>query len=416
MKKMFASVALAASLSAHGTQEAMQQVLNTWQQQVTAYEEALKAADSDAARAALVPPNAREIAPQLWQSINARTGTRPNPKGKGTIPTFEFDKPWALPAIVWILEHQQAFTAAFTDEEQAQLTWFGNAIVDSLSRVHFSSPGVGAVCPSLAATSSVREYEILQKIYQRNQNKGARACAALGMSLMLNNPMVNSVEGSESMARAKRVYYLKQSILLSDKETRFGSQPLTEVAMEQAYYLRHLAVGCIAPQIAVRDQEGVEHRFPITQKPNLLIFWSPGDPAGTAMVRDIDKLKAQYPGVEICPIMPHSTPEEQQKALQELGIASSFTDNAKGTAGMTYRIDQLPTVVLISKRSTILYGGAPDIKLQNALETIKAEEEAAAKANRPKVYIKEAPTPAPAPAPEPAKDSEVPGLREMPEF
>ena len=107
---------------------------------------------------------------------------------------------------------------------------------------------------------------------------------------------------------------------------------------------------------------------------------------------------------------------EQQKALQELGIATSFTDNAQGTAGITYRVDELPTVVLISKRSTILYGGAPDIKLQNALETIKAEEEAAAKANRPKVYIKEAPTPAPAPAPEPSKDSEVPALREMPQF
>lgn len=414
MKKMFASVALAASLSAQGTQEAMQQVLNTWQQQVAAYEDALKAADSDTARAALTPPNARDIAPQLWQSINARTGTRPNPRGKGTIPTFEFDKPWALPAIVWILEHPQAFTAAFTDEEQAQLTWFGNAIVDSLSRVHYSSPGVGAICPSLSATSSVREYEILQKIYQRNQNKGVRACAALGMSLMLNNPMVSSVEGSESMARAKRVYYLKQSILLADKDTRFGSQPITEVAMEQAYYLRHLAVGCVAPQITVRDQEGAEHRFPIIQKPNLLIFWSPSDPAGTAMVRDIDKLKAQYPGVEICPIMPHAAPEEQQTALQELGIASSFTDNAQGSAGITYRVDELPTVVLISKHSTILYGGEPDIKLQNALEAIKAADEAAAKAKRPKVYIQEAPAPAPAPAP--ARSGEVPGLRDMPEF
>ena len=69
-------------------------------------------------------------------------------------------------------------------------------------------------------------------------------------------------------------------------------------------------------------------------------------------------------------------------------------------------------MVLISKNSTILYGGEPDIKLQNALEAIKAADEAAAKAKRPKVYIKEAPAPAPAPA----KGGEVPGLREMPEF
>lgn len=415
MKKLLATAAALSMIPlTQATEEAMNQVLGSWSRQVADYEEAVKAAPNDDARAAIQPPNARETAPQLWQSINARTGTRKNPRGKGSIPTFEFEKPWALPAIVWILEHPQAFTAAFTDEEQAQLTYFGNALVDSIIRVHFSAPGVGAACPALSATSSVREYELLQKIYQRNQNKGARACAALGMSLMLNNPMVSSIEGSDAMARAKRLYYLKQSILLAGKDTKFGNTPLTEVAMEQAYYLRHLAVGCIAPQLTVKDQQGAAHQFPITGKANLLIFWSPAEPAGTNMVCDLDKIKAQYPGVEICPVMPYAEPEEQQAALQEHGIAASYTDDAKGTAGTTYRVAQLPTAILIGKNSTIIYGGAPDMKLQNALESITAAERAAAKAARPTVTIQEVPA-QPAPQPAPA-DGEVPGLREMPEF
>ena len=414
MRKLLTAVALSMIPLSTATEEAMNQVLGSWNQQVVDYEEALKTAPNDEARAAIEPPNAREIAPQLWQSINARTGSRKNPRGKGSIPTFEFEKPWALPAVVWILEHPQAFTAAFTDEEQAQLTYFGNALVESIIRVHFSNPGAGAVCPALSATSSVREYELLQKIYQRNQNKSARACAALGMSLMLNNPMVSSIEGSEAMARAKRLYYLKQSILLAGKDTKFGNTPLTEVALEQVYYLRHLAAGCIAPQLTVKDQQGAAHRFPITSKANLLIFWSPADPAGTNMVRDIDRIKEQYPGVEICPIMPYAAPEEQQAALQEHGITTSYTDDAKGTAGTTYRVTQLPTAILIGKDSTIIYGGAPDMKLQNALENITAAERAAAKAARPTVTIQEAPD-RPAPQPEPGK-GEVPGLREMPEF
>lgn len=414
MKKLLATAALSMISLSLATEEAMNQVLGTWNQQVADYETAVKAAPNDEARAAIQPPNAREIAPQLWQSINARTGNRKNPQGRGSIPTFEFEKAWALPAVIWILEHPQAFTAAFTEEEQAQLTYFGNALVDSLVRVHFSNPGVGAACPSLSATSSVREYELLQKIYQRNQHKGARACAALGMSLMLNNPMVSSIEGSEAMARAKRLYYLKQSILLSGKDTMFGSRPLTEMAMEQAYFLRHLAVGCVAPQLTVKDQQGAAHTFPVTGKPNLLIFWSPSDSASANMVRDIDKIRAQYPGVEVCPIMPHAAPEEQQAALQELGIASSYTDDARGTAGTTYRVAQLPTAILISKSSSILYGGAPDMKLQNALEGIASAERAAEKAARPTVIIQEAPA-APDPQPAPA-NGEVPGLREMPEF
>ncbi len=416
MKKLLAAAVLSMMPLSLATEEAMNQALSSWNQQVADYEEALKAAPNDEARANIMPPNAREIAPQLWQSINTRTGNRKNPNGKGNIPTFEFEKPWALPAVIWILEHPQAFTAAFTDDEQAQLTYFGNALVDSIIRVHFNNPGVGAACPALSATSSVREYELLQKIYQRNQHKGARACAALGMSLMLNNPMVSSIEGSDAMARAKRLYYLKQAILLADKGTKFGTTPLTEAAMEQAYYLRHLAVGCIAPQLNVKDQQGAAHCFPITGKAHLLIFWSPAEPAGTKMVRDIDRIKKQYPGVEICPIMPHAAPEAQQAALQEHGIAASYTDDAKGTAGTTYRVAQLPTAILVGKNSTIIYGGAPDMKLQNALESITAAERAAAKAARPTVTIQEAPAqPAPAPQPAPA-DGEVPGLREMPEF
>lgn len=419
MKKIFATALLGISLTATGTEEAMQQALQSWQQQVADYEAAIKAAPDAESSAGIPQPDAREFAPILWQTINGRTGSRKAPQGKGSIPTFEFEKPWALPAIVWILEHPQEFTAAFTDEEQAQLTYFGNALVDSLIRVHYSSPGIGAACVSLSATSSVREYELLQKIYLRNQHKEARACAALGMSLMLNNPMVSSIEGSESMARAKRLYYLKQSILLAGKGTRFGNRPITELAMEQAYFLRHLATGCIAPQIQVKDMQGASLTLPLTGKYNLLIFWSPAHSTSASMVRDIDKLKTQYPGVEIFPIMPHAEPEIQQQALQELSISTSYTDDAKGSAGTTYRIGQLPTAVLISEQSTILYGGTPDMKLQAALETTTAER----RKNRPTISIKEAPTPReeapvlqPGSTPSAPEEGSIPGLREMPEF
>lgn len=417
MKKMMGTIAAALlAMSANATEEAMQQALNEWAQQVASYEDAIQNAPDETARAAIEVPTGRDIAPKLWQAINSRTGARANEKGKGRIPTYEFEKAWALPGIVWILEHPQAFTAAFTEEEQAQLTYFGNALVDSLIRIHFSNPGIGAAVPSLSATSSVREYELLQKIYQRNQHKPARACAALGMSIMLNNPMVSSIEGSEAMARGKRLYYLKQSILLSDKNTKFGKRPITELAMEQAYFLRHLAVGCVAPQLKVYDTQGGTRTFPVPGKLNLLLFWSPADPVGSNMVRDIEKLKAQYPGLEVCPVMPHAEAEAQQQALEQLGIAFTYADDAKGTAGRTYRIEQLPTAILVGKRSTILYGGYPDMKLQTALETSIAAEHAGQK--RPSVYIKESETPAIQPGSQPTAptDSAVPGLRDMPEF
>lgn len=403
------------------TEEAMQQALGTWNQQVADYEAALRDAPSDEAKAAIPPPDGRDIAPMLWQSLSGKTGTRKAPRGNGRIPTFEFENTWALPGIIWILEHPQAFTAAFTDEEQAQLTYFGKAIVDSLERVHFSHPDVGGICPSISASSSVREYELLQKIYQRNQNREARACAALGMSLMLNNPMVCSIEGSDSMARAKRLYYLKQSILLSGKETKFGRQVLTEVAMEQAYFLRHLIPGSIAPQLHLKDTKGIAHTLPETGTLNLLVFWTPADPIGAAMLKDSAKLAARYPGLKICPIMPHAPQDVQQKALEELGIEESYTDDDKGNASRTYRISLIPSTILIGKDSRIIYGGAPDMKLQAALEKATVQERQDSKANRPSITI-EHDTPAilqpgaTTPADKPLPDSKVPELREMPEF
>ena len=416
MKRIAATAVVSALAAAWATEESMNQALQAWEQQVAQYEAAVKNAADDTARAAIEIPTGRDIAPQLWQSICARTGTRNATKGSGRVPVYEFEQAWALPAIVWILEHPQAFTAAFTDEEQAQLTYFGNALVQSLNQVHYANPGIAAACPSLAATSSVREYDLLQKIYQRNQNKETRACAALGMSLMLNNPMVSSVEGSEAMARAKRLYYLKQSLLLSGKETRFGKRPITEVAMEQAYYLRHLAIGSIAPQLKVKDMQGTTHTFPELQKLNLFIFWSPADATGTSMVRDVEKLKAEYPGIVICPVIPHAAPEDVQQALDAAGINFTYVDDAKGTAGSTYRVTELPTTVLISKKSTILYSGDPDIKLKAALDNAVAAENAAAKANRPRVMVKESPAPQIQPGSTPKPEDSVPGLREMPEF
>ena len=420
MKKTMGTVAaMLMALTASGTEEMMQQALYEWQQQMATYEEAVKNAADETAKAAIDVPTGRDIAPKLWQAMNGRTGTRKNKKGVANIPTYEFEKSWALPGIVWILEHPQAFTAAFTEEEQAQLTYFGNAIVDSLIRVHYTHPGIGAAVPSLAATSSVREYELLEKIYQRNHNKSARACAALGMSIMLNNPMVSSIEGSEAMARGKRLYYLKQSILLSDKNTMFGSQPITEVAMEQAYFLRHLAVGCVAPRLRVTDPQGTAHNFPSTGKLNLLLFWSPAEATGTSMMQDIEKLRTQYPELEICPIMPHAAPEERQQALQQLGIDFTYIDDAEGTAGTTYRVEQLPTAILIDKSSKILYGGFPDMKLQTALETATFADAQENRTRKPSVTIKEneqEPAIQPGSQPSVPADTSVPGLREMPEF
>ena len=423
-----ALTALCAAPAAWGTEEAMNAALSQWQQRMAEYEAAVQRAETPEARATVALPDGYDIAPALWQSINAKTGSRIEEtklrKGskKQVVDTYEFEQAWAAPAVVWMLNHPQAFAAVFGGKTK-RVSFFADALLSSMNNTHFSHPSAAELCPTLANGGGMREYEILQKIYNRNNDKNTRACAALAMSLLLNNSeMMAGVEGSESMARAKRVYYLKQALLLADEQTQFGPAALNEVAETQVYYLKNLAVGARPPHLQLKDLQNRDITFPEAGKVSLLLFWSPDEPTGAAMAANAAKLEQQYPGLNVVPVMP-AADEEQRSHPEESGV-NTAVDDADGSAGKAYRITAVPTAVLVGKQGTVLYYGAPNIQLQAALNAALKSEKAAAAAAKPRVIIQETvpqapaapPAASPAPQPAPAEDEAAPGLRTMPKF
>lgn len=415
------------------TEAEMNRILSDWQQKVTEWQNAVQAAGTPEAQAAIPAPDVAATAPALWMSVSAQTGNRRETvtRGKGrkrreetvTVPAYEFDQPWALPGIIWFLKHPESLSAAFDEEQQHQVTYYVEALVKALNRVHFANPAIRELCPVMVQNSGVREYELMQKIYNRNQDATTRACAALAMSLMLNNPMVSGVEGSAAMIRGKRIYYLKQALLLGDPSTPFGNSTLGEVAAEQTYRLRYLSEGCIPPRVRLRATDGRSVACPAEGKMNLLLFWTPEEPSGAALAEQVDKLKEKYPDLEVFPIAPFQTPEALQQAVQSVpAMQQSYIDDSKGSAGLAYRVTSIPTAVLISNRSTVLYIGTPGVQLQSALDKALKPQQT----QRPKVSIepaeKEAPViqpgsqPKPAPPPPAAENDSPPALRDMPEF
>lgn len=431
MKKIVACV-LTAMMSAPlvASEAEMNRVLGIWKQQVDGWQKAAQEAPSPEAAAAVPAPDPTTIASDLWRAISARTGTRKETVsvGKGrkkreesvTVPTFEFEQSWALPGVVWILQHPEAFAAAFDESQQNQVSYYAEALIKSVQRIHFAYPGIRDICATLAQNAGVREYEIVQKIYNRNSDPTTRACAALAMSLMLNNPMIAGVEGGAAMTRGKRIYYLKQSLLLGAPETPFGNSTLGEVAGEQTYRLRYLSEGCIPPQLKLRDVDGRVSSYPQPDKVNLLLFWTPDEPLGASIVENLQKMQEKYPDLLICPIAPFQTPESLQQLLQSVpGMQDSLLDDEKGSAGLAYRVSAVPTAVLVSKRSTILFAGTPGVQFQTALD--KALNPLPA--DRPKVTIKAAdaapviqPGSRPRTAGEGSPTPDAPPLREMPAF
>lgn len=414
--------------SLRASEEAMNQCLTSWQHRMAEYEAAVSQAPTEEAKGAVALPDGVDIAPALWQAIGAKTGTKTvetkvkKETKKSVVNTYEFEQPWAAPAVVWMLNHPHAFASVFRGKTK-QVSFYANALLSAVNAVHYKHPAMQELCPTLADSCGEREYLILQKIYRDNESKNARACAALSMSLMLDSPMLSAVEGSVEMTQGKRLYYLKQALLLSDKDALFGSVPITKVVENQTYYLQHLAAGRIPPRLTVQDLDGETHVFPTTGKVNLIFFWSPAEATGTAIAEQRDKLEQQHPGLEFVPVIPHAAPELLQQ-LKNAGI-QTYVDDEKGTAGQAYRVNTIPNAVLVDKHTRILYNGVPNIELQTALDSAFSAEKAAAAAAKPKVIVQEAPVVQPGSepknktqdaAPEPQEKETPPDLRAMPEF
>lgn len=424
------TAALAGSLAASATEEDMTRVLNVWNQQYSEYKAALQFAEDAEARAQVKEPDGAEIAEALWKSVCGKTGERGGGKDGARKASYEFQEAWAAPAVIWFVQHPAGLAQALSKKKnpQKETAYYADLLLDSLHHVHYAHPGMRDVCAKLAEGSTAREYEILEKVYSRNQDKDARGCAALGMSIMLTNPLISSIGGSEAEIRAKRVYFLKRSLTLTQDATMFGNAKLSEVASEQAYRLRYLMNGCVPPQITVKDMNGTAVKVPQQGKPHLIIFWAPEGGAGADIVRGIDKMRAAHPGLVIVPVTYFATPDTIQQ-MQQDGVSYTCFDDEKGSAARAYRIADLPTVVLVGAGCNILYSGAPSLELQTKIDACLKEQETKP-AERPRVIVEDKPavqSPAPAqtaqpvqaptmqPMPQPTGDT-APALRDMPQF
>ncbi len=397
----------------------MNAALDAWRQKMTEYNAAVKHAQTPEQKAAVQAPQAGAVAEALWQSICGKTGQRdvlvqptPQERMQGAKPRtekrdmYEFEQAWAAPAVIWFVNHPGELAKLF-EGRQRQLSFYADALLEAIERQHYDSPMMAECIAKIAEGNNSRSYNILDKVFRRNPDPVARGYAALGMSIMLGNPLVAAEAGSQAVARGKRVYYLKQALALTPEDATFGGVSVSDIVVEQSYRLKNLSVGSVPPQITVSDTVGKPHALPVVGKPTLLLFWNPAEPVSTDMARKLPTLRQKYPELELAAITATPDGEESKKALTESGVASFFVDTAENAAGHTFRVSQVPTAVLLSERCSILYIGYPDMHLQAALDSCFRN---AGK----RVRVESAPLPAEQPAVQP--DADAPALRALPVF
>lgn len=418
----------------HADESSMNAILNQWHQQITEYEAALSLATSDARRELITPPSADDIAPALWKAVRASTGTRlvqlpPEPpvlvRDKATgklvpkksnnaprskkVKTYEFEQPWAAPAVAWLLSHPEAFAKVFGQDSNA-MSAYTQALLNSILRVHYAHPCMSEICPALAGSTSPEALKIAEKIYEQNPDPTAKACAAVTLSILMANPALSAGEGGQAQSSAKRLYYIKQALHLAPENAKYGSLPLDSVMQEQLYHLRRLVVGMAPPRFAATGLDGRSLQFPVKGKCNLIFFWSPDEELGLSIMRRQMDLLKRYPDLVLCPLVPHGDADEWKELMQAHNIGICYMDDAQGSAGTDYRVAQLPLAVLTDSHSAIRYIGYPDMKLQAALDDCFAKKPALSRpAEQPTSPTSERKSP-------PVRDNAPPSLRPMPDF
>ena len=427
---------IGAAATASADQNSMNTALEHWDRLMREYQAALQVAKTPNQMEAIRRPDGEEVALLLWHSVNKKTGKRrqlvkptAEQRMKGAtdtykeVPTYEFEQAWAAPAVVWFLNHPDDFAKVFGDKTR-QVSYFANAMLESVEHVHYASPHIADACAKLSESPSVRIYELLQKIYTRNRTPQAQAAAAMSMCILLSNPTIASAEINPQVARKKQMYFLRQAVMLAPENAMYGNIKFDEMVAEMAYALKNLSLESVPPQMELIDEDGNKVKFPQPGKPTLLFFWTPEESLGLDIVQKQEMLTKQYPNLVFCPISINQPQEDWQAMLQEYGITHAYMDNEQNEGGRAYRVSQLPMAVLVNERCQILFIGYPNQQLQAALNNCfaPADEE------KPKVTIDgvDATTPLddepvlqPGSRPSqaaPQGSDAPPPLRDMPEF
>lgn len=415
MKRMLCVIAGSCSLLslAPADEVGMQNVLSAWKVKQTDWESAVKTAETDEKKKELMShqPDAVGVAREVWKQV-----------------ANDLRKPYALPAIVWLLEHPQALQQAFPSGNMPRKIII--ACLDALEKDLLMQKGVGQAAYALSVSKDFRCRVILEQIKDVNPFPEDQGLAALGLSMIMkeNSGMLQD-DPRIINARGK----LLKDAIIKCYESSFGPLKVEDLVKEELYEIRNLNIGQKGPDINLPSSDtGKNVVIPGVGRLVLLVFWDPRDLRSVKFLEKAGSLRKEFPEMDVMPIAPMSA-ESVNKALLNLnlkdGMASLVDEQAH--AFKNYRVAYTPYVYLLDPEGKILMRGFPDMlfdanlyasidkfKNKEAKKTVAVPETPAPpllpeRINSPdtRVPVPQAPPVRVAPAP----PASAPPLRPMPE-
>ena len=216
--------------NARGADEiGMKNVLSVWNSRQADWESAFKIAETDAKRAELLKsqPDAVSAARDLWRQVGR-----------------DLSKPYALPAIVWFLDHPQALEKAFPNGDAARKIVLN--CLNALENNMVMEKGAGQAAHALSNSRDLRCRTILEKIKDMNQFPEDQGLASLGLAMVMKES--SGMQQDDSRLVAARGRLLKDAIIKC-YDAKFGPVPVQDLVKEELYEILNLNIGQTGPKI-----------------------------------------------------------------------------------------------------------------------------------------------------------------------
>lgn len=373
---IFAVLMCASSL--HANEAELRAHLDAWKLEVGDWKQAYAAADAEKKKELIYKmPDEVIMTRQIW----------------GLIGTKSVQEPWALPGIIWLLQHPTGIAKNFDKKQQPKLI---QLLLDSVEKHHIKDPAIASLCPALCEANNAQCQRILELINKNNSSAQTKGVACLALALISKG--AHGVSSDHPNINAERLKYLRQAVIAA-YDHDFGGRTVGDIAADEIYEINNLSLRRKAPLFELSDTKGKSIKLPAPDINTLVLFWDARQTGDVDLMSSIHNVTKKYPSILVAPVLIGANEKTGAEILSHFEILGDTFLDPKGDTFQLYRIRQTPFVYLIDDQGVIQYRGIPDIVFQSKLTQFM---EAKAKAT-PKPA-----TATPVPQPTPTKPTTAP--------
>ncbi len=408
MKKVFSVIAGIASLlsPAVADEAGMKRVLAEWNTNYSDWLAAYRVATTEERRAELLKsmPEGVSVARELWREV-----------------AKDLKKPYALPAVAWLLNHSDDLAEAFPQKDQARKIMI--ACLDAMESDLALYKGAGEAAYALSMSKDLRCRAILENMKNYNQNPQDQGLAALGLAIAMKEH--SGMKQDNPRLIAARGKLLKDAIIkIKDLKVNFGPMIIEDLIKDEIYEMNNLTIGVKGPGVNLKSSSGLQMNVPSGKSPVLLVFWNPRNDRSVSFLEKAASLRERFPELTVLPVAP-ANEEVIGNALLNLNLNMPSLVDEHAKAFKDFRVGSVPYVYMLDAKGKVLLRGVPDMlfdvkldaemkKLAAAKNAPAAEQAPPAPARRPAPAPERRPRPSAAPVVDPSELS-APPLRELPE-